>query len=47
MEKKEECKTCKKGLTTTHWTMVIASFYLLFAAVYGTIKIVQNIIDSF
>lgn len=47
MENNKECKTCKKGLTTTHWTMVIASFYILFAAVYGTVKLVQNIMNSF
>jgi len=41
----EECKTCKqKGLTKGQWIMLSASFYILFAAIYGTIKIIKEII---
>ena len=41
----EECKTCKqKGLTRGQWIMLSASFYILFAAIYGTIKIIKEII---
>jgi hypothetical protein len=42
---KEECKTCKqKGLTTGQWAMISSSFYILFAAIYGTIKLIQNLL---
>lgn len=45
---KKECKTCKQnGLTPGQWAMVVSSFYILFAAIYGTIKLVQNILSSF
>lgn len=40
---KKPCKTCQKGLTKTHWTMVIFSGYLLFAAIYGTIKLIKDL----
>ena len=42
---KKECKTCKqKGFTNGQLVMLLASFYILFAAIYGTIKIVKEII---
>jgi hypothetical protein len=47
MENKEGCKTCKKGLSGTHWSMIIVSFYILFAAIYGTIKLIEGISSNF
>jgi hypothetical protein len=47
MENKEDCKTCKKGLSGTHWSMIIVSFYILFAAIYGTIKLIEGISSNF
>ena len=42
---KKECTTCKqKGFTNGQLVMLSASFYILFAAIYGTIKIVKEII---
>lgn len=42
----KECKTCKqKGITKGQLSMLFASFYILFAAIYGTIKIVKEIIN--
>jgi hypothetical protein len=42
----EECKTCKqKGLTKGQWIMLSASFYILFASIYGTIKIVKELLQ--
>tara|TARA_R110000868_G_scaffold24556_2_gene96801 strand:- start:612 stop:836 length:225 start_codon:yes stop_codon:yes gene_type:complete len=42
----EECKTCKqKGLTKGQWIMLSASFYILFSAIYGTIKIIKELIN--
>jgi len=41
----KECKTCKqKSLTPGQWAMIISSFYILFASIYGTIKLVQNLL---
>lgn len=40
-----ECKTCKQeGLNPGQWSMIIASFYILFAAIYGTIKLIHNLL---
>jgi hypothetical protein len=41
----KECKTCKqKGFTKGQLIMLSASFYILFAAIYGTIKIIKELI---
>jgi hypothetical protein len=42
----KKCKSCKK-FNTYHWSLMIASFYVFFAAVYGTIKLVKDISDLF
>jgi hypothetical protein len=45
IQPEKECKTCKqKGLTKGQWVMLSASFYILFAAIYGTIKIIKELI---
>lgn len=42
----KECKTCKqKKITKEQLVMLFASFYILFAAIYGTIKIIKEIIN--
>ena len=48
MENTEEkkCKSCKK-FTSSHWSLLVFSFYILFAAVYGTIKLVKEIMMNF
>jgi len=41
----KECKTCKqKGLTPGQWSMIVSSFYILFTSIYGTVKLIQNLI---
>jgi hypothetical protein len=40
--KNKECKACKKGLNTSHILIMILAFYMLFAAVYGTIKLIKD-----
>jgi hypothetical protein len=41
----KECKTCKqKGMTTGQWSMIVSSFYILFSSIYGTVKLIQNLI---
>jgi hypothetical protein len=45
---KEECKTCKQdGLKLSQWAIIISSFYILFTSIYGTIKLVRNILSIF
>jgi len=46
-EKKEECETCKKGLNVSQTSMIVLSFYILISGIYGTYKIIQNIISLF
>ena len=42
----KECKTCKqKGFTKGQWIMLSASFYILFSSIYGTIKIIKELIN--
>ena len=43
---KKKCKSCSK-FTTTNWWMLLLSFYILFAAVYGTIKLFREISTYF
>ena len=43
---KKNCKSCKK-FTSYHWTLVVISFYILFAAVYGTIKLIKELMLLF
>ena len=45
-QSEEECKTCKqKKITHGQLAMVIASFYILFSSIYGTIKIIKELIN--
>jgi len=39
---KKKCKTCNKGLGKSHWFMIILSFYLFCASIYGTIQLIKN-----
>jgi len=41
IEKKEGCNTCKKGLNTTHWALIMLSTYILGSSIYGTIKLFE------
>ena len=47
-DNEKECKSCKrKSLSKTHWLMVITSVYLLFASIYGTVKLIKDLINLF
>lgn len=47
-EQNKECKTCKqKSIKPSQLVMIVSSFYILFAAIYGTIKLVQNLLSLF
>lgn len=41
------CKQCKKGLNLTQKTLIGVSFYVLFAAIYGTIEIIKDLYKLF
>ena len=41
------CKTCKKGLSSTQKWMMVLAFYMFGAAVYGTVKMIQEIVNLF
>jgi hypothetical protein len=44
----KECKTCKqKGFTTGQIIMLTSAFYILFTSIYGTIKIIKEIMTYF
>lgn len=47
METQKKCGSCKKKLSNTQITMAILSFYILFASIYGTIKLIKDIISIF
>jgi hypothetical protein len=49
IEEKKSCSTCgdKNNLTPGQSWMLGLAIYILFASVYGTIKIVENIVSYF
>jgi hypothetical protein len=47
-EQNKECKSCKQeSVKPSQLLMIVSSFYILFAAIYGTIKLVQNFLSIF
>lgn len=50
---KKKCKTCKQGkeavssVRKTQKILVFASLYILFAGIYGTIKLIKDILNYF
>ena len=46
IQPEEECKTCKqKSFTKGQLIMLISAFYILFSSIYGTVKIIKEIIN--
>lgn len=43
---KKKCKSCQK-FTSVNLIMLVFSFYILFAAIYGTIKICHELYNYF
>ena len=44
----KECKSCKqKTLTPAQWGIALLGMYLIFASVYGTIKLIKDITSYF
>ncbi len=46
-EKKEGCKSCKKGFSTGQKFMVVFSVYLLLTSIYGNIVLVKHLMSMF
>jgi hypothetical protein len=45
--KEKNCSKCNNGLSIPQWTMFVFSAYILFAAIYGTIKLVSDLYSMF
>lgn len=43
----KECSTCKKGLNIGQKGTVILSFFMLGTSIYGTVKLIQLLINLF
>ncbi len=42
-----ECRQCKKWLSTTQKGLLTISFYILISSIYGTIKLILLLSDLF
>jgi hypothetical protein len=47
LNEKEDCKTCARGLNVGQKFVVLFSFYMLATSIYGTVKLIQLLINSF
>jgi hypothetical protein len=47
MTQEKKCSKCNKGFSKKQWYLVFLSIYILIASVYGTIKIVSDIVSLF
>ncbi len=47
LNEKEDCKTCTRGLNVGQKFVVLFSFYMLATSIYGTVKLIQLLINSF
>lgn len=48
MSEEKECQSCKqKGPGKGQIGFIVLGFYMIFAALYGTIEIVKNLIHLF
>jgi hypothetical protein len=46
-EKKEDCQSCKKGLSMSQKYMVGISIYIMISGIYGTYKLFELLISLF
>ena len=52
VQPEKECQSCKNKQTPNtilknNWWVFVASFYILFSSVYGTIQLVKGLISLF
>jgi hypothetical protein len=41
------CKSCKDPLSNTQKWLLVLSFYILFSSIYGTYKLIENLVNFF
>lgn len=46
-QKKENCKTCNKGISNNQKFMIGVSVFILMTSIYGTIEIVKKVVGLF
>lgn len=46
-QKKEDCQSCKKGLSKSQWSIIGLSIYMLLTSLYGTYILISKLIDLF
>jgi hypothetical protein len=46
-EEKKGCQSCKQSSGKSTWIMLTVSFYVLFSSIYGTIKLIKELISLF
>jgi hypothetical protein len=44
---KEDCQSCKKGLSVSQKYMIVISIYILISGMYGTYKLAELLISLF
>jgi hypothetical protein len=52
VQPEKECQSCKNKQTPNmilknNWWVIVASFYILFSSVYGTVQFVKGLISLF
>ena len=46
-QKKEDCQSCKKGLSVSQKYMVGISIYIMITGIYGTYKLLELLFSLF
>jgi hypothetical protein len=41
------CRQCKRGLNTTQKLLIVSGTFILLTSIYGTIKLIQDILTLF
>jgi hypothetical protein len=47
INEKKDCKACSKGLNIGQKFIILFSFYMLGTSIYGTVKLIQLLINLF
>lgn len=43
----KECESCKGGVKTSHYLIIIFSIFIMITSIYGTVELISNIIKYF
>jgi hypothetical protein len=47
IDKEKECKSCAKGLNVSQKFVVLISIYMFGTSIYGTVKLIELIVNLF